>query len=303
MTFALTTQAITKAFGKRPPSVHRLSLHVERGSIYGFLGANGAGKTTTLKIILRLLRPDTGSVLFFGKPLTNTGGYIGSLIETPSFYGHLTAYENLEISRLLLCLPATEIGRVLEIVELQEERNERVGTFSLGMKQRLGIARALLGSPKVIILDEPLNGLDPAGVHTMRSVLCRLVEEGDHTLLVSSHLLSELERVVSHVGLIHNGKLLLECTLAQAVGCEYVEFETDNQNAAIHSLQMFGKHVCRSNGEDSIATVKNSDPADIAAILVGQNLKLKYLSKRQQTLEQVYLQHIAQHKNQDQSCY
>src|SRR6476646_5976177 len=210
MEWALETDRLTKDFGGKA-AVCGVSLRVPERAIYGFLGANGAGKTTTMRLVLGLVRATSGTIDLFGRRLgRDPMPRVGALIETPSLYPHLTGRENLDITRRLLGLPAAEIDRVLEIVELSAAGRQRVGAYSLGMKQRLAIARALLGHPKLLILDEPTNGLDPEGIVDMRNLIRRLPDADGATLIVSSHHLTEIERVATHVGLIHHGRLVME---------------------------------------------------------------------------------------------
>jgi ABC-2 type transport system ATP-binding protein len=290
---ALATHGLTKRFGKAPPSVNGLSITVPRRSIYGFLGANGAGKTTTLKLVLRLLRPDAGTVCLFGESEFAPLGRVGALIETPSLYDHLTGRENLDITRYLLKLPASEIDRVLAIVDLAPAARQRVGGYSLGMRQRLAIARALLGAPRLLILDEPANGLDPDGIRDMRALLRQLPETGDVTLIVSSHLLSEIELVASHVGLIHKGRLLLEAPLAELVDGDLVEVAAGNQAAAATALLDAGFRVEEGAQPNAPLLVHGAEPAQIARLLVGQGQALTHLARRRNALEQIYHDEVA----------
>lgn len=294
MTPALETRGLSKRFGKAAPAVDAVSLNVPRRAIYGFLGANGAGKTTTLKLVLGLLRADAGTIRLFGEHAsghTRTG--IGSLIETPSIYDHLTGRQNLDLTRILLGLPKREIDRVLEIVDLRRADNERVGGYSLGMRQRLGIARALLGNPRLLILDEPTNGLDPDGIRDMRHLLRRLPEAGDVTLIVSSHLLSEVEQIASHVGLLHKGRLLIESPLdALLSGVAAIEVDTGDRARAAVILGGAGFAVRES--EDGNLLVDAEDPAEIAALLVREGQQLSHLTRHRPSLEGIYHRHIAQ---------
>ncbi|RYY25101.1 MAG: ATP-binding cassette domain-containing protein [Sphingomonadales bacterium] len=294
MTPALETHALTKRFGKAAPSVDSVTLSVPRRAIYGFLGANGAGKTTTLKLVLGLLRADSGTIRLFGKEASGAArASIGSLIETPSTYDHLTGRQNLDLTRILLGLPKREIDRVLEIVDLRRARDERVGGYSLGMRQRLGIARALLGNPRLLILDEPTNGLDPDGIRDMRHLLRRLPEVGDVTLIVSSHLLSEVEQVATHVGLLHRGRLLIESPLdALLGGVAAVEVDTGDRARAAMILGGAGFAVRRN--EDGNLLIDAADPAEIAALLVREGQKLSHLTRHRPSLEGIYHRHIAQ---------
>lgn len=204
-------------FDKQNKILHDLSISVPKGSIYGFLGPNGAGKTTTLRLVLGLLKRQNGSIKVFDKEMSsnriNNLKNIGSLIEMPSLYGHLTAKENLEIYRKLYNLSKERVQEVLEIVDLAKTGKKKTKGFSLGMKQRLSIAIALLHSPELLILDEPTNGLDPNGIIEMRNLLKKLNEENGTTILISSHLLPEIEKIATHVGIIHHGKMLFEGTM------------------------------------------------------------------------------------------
>uniref|UniRef100_UPI0040270A45 ATP-binding cassette domain-containing protein n=1 Tax=Gemmiger formicilis TaxID=745368 RepID=UPI0040270A45 len=197
-----------------------VELHVPQGCVYGFIGPNGAGKSTTMKMLLGLIHPTAGRVRLLGQELTEKSRLpllrqTGSLIESPAGYLHLTAQENLEIVADLKGVPHKDIGRVLDIVHLTQDRNRRVGQYSLGMKQRLGIAMALLGSPKLLILDEPTNGLDPAGIQEMRTLIRNMPAATGATVLISSHLLGEMEQMVEQVGIIDHGHILFEGPLTE----------------------------------------------------------------------------------------
>ena len=200
--------------------VDHLNLIVPEGCVYGFLGPNGAGKSTTMKMLLGLVHPTGGSVELLGHTLNEANRIAllrqtGSLIESPSGYLHLTARENLSIVAYLKDVDRKDISRVLEIVHLTKDADRKVGQYSLGMKQRLGIAMALLGSPKLLILDEPTNGLDPAGIQEMRSLIASMPQTTGATVLISSHLLGEIEQMVDQMGILNHGKLLFEGSLQQ----------------------------------------------------------------------------------------
>jgi ABC-2 type transport system ATP-binding protein len=204
--FLLETKNLTKYYGKRL-SVHQVNLRVPKGSIYGLLGPNGAGKTTTLKLITGLLRPSYGEISVFGQPWRREHlGRIGALIEAPALYGNLTAYENLSVHARLMELPEERIRETLALVELQHAGKKLVSHFSMGMKQRLGIAIALLGHPELLILDEPTNGLDPIGIQELRAFIRSFPERG-MTVILSSHILSEVAQIVDQVGIISGGEL------------------------------------------------------------------------------------------------
>ena len=216
--WAVRTRDLCKAYHGRSVVDH-LNLHVPHGCVYGFLGPNGAGKSTSMKMMLGLARPTSGSVELLGRKLDEESRIellreTGSLIESPSGYLHLTARENLAIVCDLKGVSHREIDRVLDIVRLTGDANRRVGQYSLGMKQRLGIATALLGRPRLLILDELTNGLDPAGIQEMRSLIASMPEATGATVLISSHLLGEMEQMVTQVGIIHHGKMLFEGALS-----------------------------------------------------------------------------------------
>lgn len=206
MDIILETTNLCKKFGKQT-AVNDLSLQIERNSVYGLLGPNGAGKSTTLKMIVGMLRPSEGSILFDGHTWNRRDlGEIGALIESPPLYDNLTAKENLEVRTTMLGLPQSRIEEVLRTVELTDTGKKRAGQFSMGMKQRLGIALALLNHPRLLILDEPTNGLDPLGIQELRELIRSFPEQGI-TVILSSHILSEVEQTADHIGIIADGRL------------------------------------------------------------------------------------------------
>ena len=219
MQTVIETKALCKQYGPHT-AVDHVELHVPQGCVYGFIGPNGAGKSTTMKMLLGLIHPTAGRVRLLGQELTEKSRLpllrqTGSLIESPAGYLHLTAQENLEIVADLKGVPHKDIGRVLDIVHLTQDRTRRVGQYSLGMKQRLGIAMALLGSPKLLILDEPTNGLDPSGIQEMRALIRNMPAATGATVLISSHLLGEMEQMVEQVGIIDHGHILFEGPLTE----------------------------------------------------------------------------------------
>mgnify|MGYP003092136005 FL=1 len=204
--YILETKELTKKFG-RQKAVANLSLQIEKNSIYGLLGPNGAGKSTTLKMITGMLHKTSGEILFEDKPWSRADlEKIGALIEMPPLYDNLTAWENLKVRTLLLGLPDSRIKEVLEIVDLKNTGKKKSGQFSIGMKQRLGIAIALLNHPRLLILDEPTNGLDPLGIQELRDLIKSFPEQGI-TVILSSHILAEVEQIADHIGIINNGRL------------------------------------------------------------------------------------------------
>lgn len=215
--YMIETSQLTKTYHGKP-AVDHLDLQIPDGSIYGFLGPNGAGKSTTMKMLLGLITRDGGAIKINGEELNDHTRIsilkqVGSLIENPSYYGNLTAYENLQISCMLRGLPFQEIDRVLSLVRLDSQKKKKTAHYSLGMKQRLGLANALLGSPKLVLLDEPTNGLDPSGIHEMRELVKSLPKEYGMTVMVSSHLLSEMEQTADHIAIISSGQLIFQDTL------------------------------------------------------------------------------------------
>ena len=192
-----------------------LDIRIKEGEVYGFLGPNGAGKSTTMKMLLGLVKPSTGTISIFGKPFIEKNrieilNEMGSLIESPSYYGHLSGKENMEIVRKLLDVPKSNIDEAIKIVRMENQMNKKVRYYSLGMKQRLGIAMALAGFPKLLILDEPTNGLDPAGIEEIRELIKALPQKYGMTVMISSHILSEIDQVASSIGIINHGELIFQ---------------------------------------------------------------------------------------------
>lgn len=216
MEYIITTEQLTKKY-KNFVSVNKVSLHIRKGSIYGFLGPNGAGKSTTMKMLLGLTAPTSGSFVIDGRHFPEDRiailKRIGSFIESPSFYANLTGRENLDIIRRILKLPANSVDDALELVGLTEFGNRLAKKYSLGMKQRLGLAGALLGRPPILILDEPTNGLDPSGIHEIRNLVKSLPNLYDCTIMISSHMLSEIELMADDIGILNHGNLLFEGSL------------------------------------------------------------------------------------------
>ena len=218
MSNIIETHNLTKRY-RNFTAVNKLNMHVKKGQVYGFLGPNGAGKSTTMKMFLGLTRPSSGSFQIKGcsypKDRMTILRETGAFIESPAFYGNLTGEENLDIIRRILGLPKSSIKDALELTGLYEFRNRTAGKYSLGMKQRLGLAEALLGRPPLLILDEPTNGLDPAGIHEIRTLIRSLPQKYNCTVLVSSHLLSEIELMADDIGILNHGRLLFEGTLPE----------------------------------------------------------------------------------------
>ncbi len=216
MDYIITTEQLTKKY-KSFISVNHVSLHIRKGSIYGFLGPNGAGKSTTMKMLLGLTAPTKGTFTIDGKHFPDDRltilKEIGSFIESPSFYANLTGRENLDIIRRILGLPKSSVEDALELVGLTEFGDRLAKKYSLGMKQRLGLAGALLGRPPILVLDEPTNGLDPSGIHEIRNLVKSLPDLYECTILISSHMLSEIELMADDIGILNHGRLLFEGSL------------------------------------------------------------------------------------------
>lgn len=292
----IKTTNLTKQYGKLR-CVNALHMQVPSGAVYGFLGPNGAGKSTTLKMILGLAKPTDGSITLFGTEM-NTKNRIrlladtGSLIEAPSYYGHLTGEENLHILKTLKGCPEKDIDEVLKIVRLTEARSKKVSHYSLGMKQRLGLAAALLGFPKLLILDEPTNGLDPAGIQEMRELIRTLPSEYGMTVVVSSHLLSEIDQMADHVGIISKGKLVYQDTLdaLHAHATQQLALRTDQPATALSLLKQDGIQAEKEEDYLLIPMVDDTYIARLCRRLVEQSISLYRVEKREKSLEDIFLQ-------------
>ncbi len=292
----IETHDLCKQYGNVLRVAH-LDLDVPEGSVYGFLGPNGAGKSTTLKMILGLVRPTAGDIQVLGKKLD--GGnrlavlrQVGSLIESPSYYGHLTGEENLRIVQTLRGVPEKNIREVLQIVRLDGQRGKRVAHYSLGMKQRLGLAAALLGYPKLLILDEPTNGLDPAGIQEMRELICSLPERFGMTVVVSSHLLSEIDQMADHVAIIREGELVFQDTLEALHGRSrhHLALRTTNNAVARAILQEKSVPCQEEEGYLILPILSDEIAAQLTRLLGTRNLGVIRLEERQKSLEDIFLE-------------
>ena len=292
---AIETRDLRRRFGPTV-AVDGVSLSVPRGCVYGFMGRNGAGKTTTLKMLLGLVRPDSGTIRIAGRDALadrlGAARCMGALLEAHGFYAHLSGRENLDLTRSLLGLRRTELDRVFEIVGLTPDAGRRVGGYSLGMRQRLGIARALLGSPEVLILDEPTNGLDPDGIADMRDFLRTLPARANATVLLSSHLLGEVEQVADRVGILHQGRLVLQDDLATVrsgqaprlrLGCD----DPDRARSVIVGLGLTpgsdSERITLAPGADVRETARTLNRA-----LVEAGIGVHELSPQARSLEAIY---------------
>lgn len=292
----IRTQQLNYSYAPGVPTLQDVNLVVPKGSIYGFLGPNGAGKTTTLRLLLGLLKNQQGSLEIFGQKFPGQRlqilGRIGSLIEQPSLYGHLTAAENLEIYRRIYQVDKSRITTVLQLVGLQDTGRKKARQFSLGMKQRLSIAIALLHQPELLILDEPTNGLDPNGIIETRELIKKLNREHNTTVLVSSHILNEVERMATHVGIIHKGKMLFQGTLPELQQMKSkqaaLEIETaDNARAA--SLLVSQYAVQETETQLVLPYQGREETAAINRQLVQAGIDVYSIHARQNDLEQLFI--------------
>lgn len=291
----ISTQNLTFNFGNQKV-VNSLSLQVPQGSIYGFLGPNGAGKTTTIKLLLNLLKTDEGSISVFGKDLKSNRIEIlsktGSLIEQPAIYLHLTGRENLVNRAGLLQLPIRRVDEMLELVQLKHAANKKAGQYSLGMKQRLGIALALLSDPELLILDEPTNGLDPNGIIEIRELLINLTRQHGKTVFISSHLLSEIERMATHVGIINNGSMLFQGSIAEleALNQALLLIEVNNTVDAANLLKRHQYEVAQvTETLVGLPYLSKQQSGEINTLLVNNGYTVYSIGKQQQDLETLFL--------------
>ena len=295
MQTVIETKALCKQYGPHT-AVDHVELHVPQGCVYGFIGPNGAGKSTTMKMLLGLIHPTAGRVRLLGQELTEKSRLpllrqAGSLIESPAGYLHLTAQENLEIVADLKGVPYKDIGRVLDIVHLTQDRNRRVGQYSLGMKQRLGIAMALLGSPKLLILDEPTNGLDPAGIQEMRALIRNMPAATGATVLISSHLLGEMEQMVEQVGIIDHGHILFEGPLTelQRHSRGNVTLRLLNPAKAAPILRANGLTAHSDSCVVTLPPLQDALLADLVQKLAACGAGVVELTPHTKTLEEIFL--------------
>jgi ABC-type multidrug transport system ATPase subunit len=293
---AVEADELTRRFGDTC-AVNALTLRVPRCSVYAFLGPNGSGKTTTIRMLLGLIRPGGGEIRIFGEPMKRANRRtvlrrVGAMVDSPSLYPHLTGYENLRITQELLALEKSSITRVLGIVRLENDARRLVKTYSQGMRQRLGIAIALLGQADLLVLDEPTNGLDPAGMLEIRDLARRLPADHGTTVFLSSHLLNEVEQIATHVGIIAQGRLLFEGTLGDLRNRQHtrVVIEVDDASKAGVLLKNAGWTAAKIG--DSSLTVEVPDRAAIAraaAVLVGAGVSVFQIRTERPSLEEIFL--------------
>lgn len=270
------------------------SLSIEEGSIYGLIGKNGAGKSTLMKIILGLVEKDSGTVQIFGKEVNiknqkDFNKHLGGLIENPSFYDHLTGYENLEIICQLKGIEKTEILKTLELVGLNNVRDKKAKEYSLGMKQRLGIAIALIGNPKLLILDEPINGLDPQGIEEMRNLFKKIVSNTSTSILISSHILDEIEKIATHIGIIKEGKLTYNGSLKQyrRLHPPFITLRTSDNQKVLELLELPSERL--NEDKINLGKISNQEIAEIVNFLHGK-VAIYRIEEEKESLEKLFIE-------------
>lgn len=285
-------------FSKNDCVLKDLNIKVPQGAIYGLLGANGAGKTTTLRLVLGLLKLQEGTIKLFDKnPYLDRSfilSKVGALIETPSIYNHLNAYDNLKVWQTIYNCKEERIEQVLQIVGLDNVGDKKVGKFSLGMKQRLAIAISLLNNPELLILDEPTNGLDPNGIVEIRELLISLNKNYNITIIISSHILSEIEKIASHIGLINNGTVVFEGTLEQLINkqqeCNTIEISTSDNVTLLEILNYKNRAFELINNKKVLVKVSSHDDiSNLIKDLVDTNINLYEVKQVRDDLESVFM--------------
>lgn len=299
--YCIETKDLTHAFSEKEIVLNNINLQIPEGSIYGFLGPNGAGKTTTLRLILGLLKKQKGTIDIFDKTFENNRlellSSIGSLIESPSLYAHLTAAENLKILQKVYQCPKERIVEVLEIVGLSTTGKKKAGKFSLGMKQRLSIAMALLHTPSLLILDEPTNGLDPNGIIEIRELLKKLNSELKITIVISSHLLSEIEKMVTHIGIINKGSILFQGTLEELhqkqTLTSFVRIETNNPSKTLELIEKYNLSPVVESDCIVLPTMDKKMIAQINKELVNADIEVFQISTVKNDLESIFIDMVS----------
>lgn len=292
MNEVLSIQGLSKSY-KHVKAVQNLDLQITEGQAYGILGPNGSGKTTTLSVVTGIIRQDSGLFRWFGEePEASQRRSIGSLIETPHFYPYLNLERNLRIICDIKGMPYGDIGRVLDTAQLTERLRSRYSTLSLGMKQRLGIAAALLGDPRVLVLDEPTNGLDPEGIAEVREIVLQQVQQGK-TLILASHILSEVEKICSHVAILKKGELLANGPVKELLAeDEIIEISCNNNDAFRQALSESSlvKEIESENGLLILTLNEQVGPADINSFAFANKLVVHHMLSRKRSLESQFLE-------------
>lgn len=293
--FVVQTKGLTKRYGTGDAArlaVDRVEMSVRRGEVYGFLGPNGAGKTTTLRMVLGLIRPTGGSATVLGRPAGEPAvtARLGALIEGPGFYPYLSGRDNLRTMARYRALPDAVVDEALERVDLASRGGDRYKSYSLGMKQRLGVAAALMGDPDLIVLDEPTNGLDPAGMADMRSLIVDLAH-GGQTVLLSSHLLAEVEEICDRVGVIAGGRLLTESTVAELRGGRRLRVvATPVERTLAAAMRIAGEDAVALERDAVLLDVPPERAPDIVCALVAEGLDVHEVTVSERTLEEVFFE-------------
>ena len=296
----LKTYNITKKYGNKL-AVDNVNMTIKKGEIYGFIGQNGAGKTTLIRLITGLIHKSAGEIELLGasgeSELNKARTMVGSLIETPSFYTNMTARENLEVSRLVRDIPGKKcIDEVLDLVGLKDVEKKKVKNFSLGMRQRLGIANALMGNPKLLILDEPINGLDPMGIVEIRELLKKINKEKDMTILISSHILSELSELATTYGIISKGKLIEEITAKElSEKCrQYISLKVDDTERSVTLLEReLGISDYEVLENKNIKVFSNLDSVgEVNSLLSKSGVIVESISVKGENLEEYFMNKI-----------
>ena len=295
MKYIVETRGLSKSYGDKQV-VRDVDLKVPKGCVYGFMGPNGAGKSTTLKMLLGLVRASRGEARIAGKEMNQKNrleilNETGSLIESPSYYGHLTGRENLEIVRTLKNAPEKEIDQVLKLVRMERQQNKKAREYSLGMKQRLGLAAALIGKPELLILDEPTNGLDPAGIQEIRELICELPRRMGITVLVSSHLLSEMDQMADYVGIINHGQLIFQDKLEalHEHSKSKLLLQVMNRTVTLKILEQNGIEGRVTEEGILIPGFSDDRTADLVSALAAGGAGLFRVEERQKSLEDIFL--------------
>ncbi len=304
MDYIIATSNLTKSY-KEKVVVDKVNLHIKKGEIYGFVGPNGAGKSTIMKMLLNLVRPDSGTVYVLGEKMDDKNyeclKRIGCIIENPYFYEKMTGRQNLELHCDYMGYHNRErIGEVLELVNLQNIEGKAVSHYSLGMKQRLAIAGAILAKPELLILDEPINALDPEGIKEMRLLFQRLHQDYGTTIFISSHILSEVEQIADRIGVIVSGKLLKEVSIhdVHEYQAEYIEINTDNVKQAARLLEQDKRFLHFTVINDTIIRIYDTTVSgkDISALLVKNGIGLESIGRKENSLEDYFFQLIEEGK-------
>lgn len=295
MEYVVETRNLSKRFGKET-AVKGIDLKIPKGEIYGFLGPNGSGKTTTIRMLLGLMKPTSGTIHLFQQSLVKKRieilKSVGSLVENPSYYPHLTAFENLEALRKILGVPRHRIDEVLEIVRLSNVANKKVKRFSLGMKQRLGIAASLLHNPELLILDEPTNGLDPSGIIEIRELIKNLPSEYGMTVLISSHLLSEIDQIATTVGILTKGELIFQDSIEamRMYANQKVSFTVSESKEAWKLLLSYGIKAELTQDKLLLNNGSNENVAEAVRVLVHDGHSVYRIQEEKKSLEEIFLQ-------------